>query len=360
MRVARALLAVSGVLAAALAGCGDDEDLPAPGTVLDREEVAVAADRETYRAVRVRYVSVGAAGDRVPVTGVVFLPPGLPPREGRPVLAYGHGTVGGADPCAPSRDENLPALAIKVAPFVAAGYVVAATDYEGLGTPGPHPYLHGPSAGRAMADVVRAARAVVPSAGDRWAALGHSQGGHAALFAAEVGADHADELDLVGAVALAPAADLDGLIGNGFLGPSFEALAVAGWFAADPDLDEDVLTDSGRRAVATVERDCFLGDVEPPLVRDEDADDFAEYLAENEPGADPGDTPLLVVQGRGDQLVTPAMTQEVVDRLCAGGATVQHVVLDDGDHESVYGHGVPLALEWLAARFAGAPAPSTC
>ena len=38
------------------------------------------------------------------------------------------------------------------------GYAIAATDYPGLGTPGPHPYLVGVSEARAVINSVRAAR----------------------------------------------------------------------------------------------------------------------------------------------------------------------------------------------------------
>ena len=34
--------------------------------------------------------------------------------------------------------------------MVRRDYIVAATDYPGLGTPGPHPYLVGTSEGRAI------------------------------------------------------------------------------------------------------------------------------------------------------------------------------------------------------------------
>ena len=39
-----------------------------------------------------------------------------------------------------------------------AGYVLAATDYQGLGTPGPHPYLVGAAEAMNALDSVRAAR----------------------------------------------------------------------------------------------------------------------------------------------------------------------------------------------------------
>jgi hypothetical protein len=43
---------------------------------------------------------------------------------------------------------------------------VVQTDYEGLGTPGTHPYLNGPSEGRRVLDMVRAARRLDGSLSD--------------------------------------------------------------------------------------------------------------------------------------------------------------------------------------------------
>lgn len=46
-------------------------------------------------------------------------------------------------------------------------------DYEGLGTPGGHPYLVGPSEGRSVLDVVRAARKLNWHIGKSVAIMGH-------------------------------------------------------------------------------------------------------------------------------------------------------------------------------------------
>ena len=91
-----------------------------------------------------------------------------------------------------------------------AGYVVAATDYEGLGTPGVHPYLVGESEGRGVLDAARAAKALAATdAGDQVLVFGHSQGGQAALFAGELAASYAPELTVLGVAAAAPAADVE-------------------------------------------------------------------------------------------------------------------------------------------------------
>ena len=58
---------------------------------------------------------------------------------------------------------------------------------RGQGTPGVHPYFVGAAAGRDVSDLVRcAARVVDPAIGTRWVAMGHSEGGHGALFTADV------------------------------------------------------------------------------------------------------------------------------------------------------------------------------
>src|SRR5690606_12354078 len=139
------------------------------------------------------------------VSGTVTVPAGEPPEGGWPVISWAHGTTGVGDACAPSAHSvGGPArdyLAVTdpvIARWVTGGYAVVATDYEGLGTPGGHPYMNGISAAHTVTDIVRAARELDSRIGAKWAVAGHSQGGHAALFTAAQGAEYAPELDLVG------------------------------------------------------------------------------------------------------------------------------------------------------------------
>ena len=89
--------------------------------------------------------------------------------------------------------------------LIAGGAVVAFTDYPGLGTPGPHPYLVGESEGRAVLDSIRAARALLGDRASATAAIyGHSQGGHAAVWADQLAGSYAPELDIAGVAAMAP------------------------------------------------------------------------------------------------------------------------------------------------------------
>src|ERR1700677_4869544 len=124
-----------------------------PGTLI-RQEVIEGAPlgATTYR---VLYRSTGLDDKPILVSGVVIVPPGDPPPGGRPIVAWAHPTSGIVPPCAPSLAIFLFQQIQGLRSFVQAGYVVAATDYPGLGTAGPHPYLVGVSEARAVIDSVR-------------------------------------------------------------------------------------------------------------------------------------------------------------------------------------------------------------
>jgi hypothetical protein len=110
-----------------------------PGELIRSEPMAGAPTGAT--AFRVLYRSTSPSGDPIAVSGIVVAPAGPPPAEGRPVVAWAHPTTGVVPSCAPSLLANV----------FARGYVVAATDYPGLGTAGPHPYLVGISSASARA-----------------------------------------------------------------------------------------------------------------------------------------------------------------------------------------------------------------
>jgi len=144
------------------------------------------------------------------VSGVVYAPPGRAPRGGRPIIAWAHGTSGVASGCAPSLvAAPAPATQPGFGSFLRRGWVVVATDYPGLGTRGPHPYLNGISEGRAVLDSVRAARQVDGvNASRRVVVWGHSQGGQSALFAGQLANSYSPDLNLLGVAAAAPAVEL--------------------------------------------------------------------------------------------------------------------------------------------------------
>lgn len=202
-----------------------------PGThgdvIWSRPLAGPAALESAARTELVLYRSDAADGAPIAVSGIIALPRSPAPATGYPVVSWAHGTLGLGGKWAPSRDSAAIAAelpehhAINQAPHVLLnallerGFAIVMTDYEGLGAPGPHPYLLGVSEARSVLDIVRAARRMHPEISSRVLIAGHSQGGQAALFAAYYGPTWTPELDLRGVAALAPASHVkDSLLGG--------------------------------------------------------------------------------------------------------------------------------------------------
>jgi len=125
------------------------------------------------------YRSESVHGEPIAVSGIIALPRKAPLAGGYSVISWAHGTVGSADRCAPSRDvEGEQAHSYNAFPhvllnkFLDQGWAVVMTDYEGLGTEGPHSYLLGKSEARGILDIVRAARQLHPELSDQFAIVG--------------------------------------------------------------------------------------------------------------------------------------------------------------------------------------------
>ncbi|MFW1744843.1 alpha/beta fold hydrolase [Acinetobacter guillouiae] len=164
------------------------------------------------------YKMQGITGQETQATALVFTPKTEPPAGGWPIVVWAHGSVGVADECAPSKNPIvrgglLPDVHTHkmIDSFVQAGYVVVAPDYEGLGEPSEkeiHPFLHLKSAAYSITDAVVATKNWLGNkASNKWTVVGVSQGGHAALGAAQYAARA--NMDYKGAVALAPANNLE-------------------------------------------------------------------------------------------------------------------------------------------------------
>ncbi len=320
----------------------------------------------------VLYHSTAVDGRDIAVSGAVYVPAGPPPDGGWPVYSWGHGTTGLGDGCAPSRGRADETTAW-FDELVERGFVVAATDYEGLGTPGDHPYVVGESEGRSMLDAVRAVKALLGSAAsDRVVLGGHSQGGGAALFAAEIVADYAPELDVLGTVAGAPAAELATLATALANGPfaAFAAMAASGFAAAYPDLPLDALvTPEVIAAIADIRPLCvgeivarFLGpDAASVLVADPAAvEPWASRLEANSPGNRPADSPVLVFHGGADEQIPPTISEAMLARYCRYERPVERRVYEGEGHVGVLAAARDDALDWIDDRLANKDAPTSC
>ena len=328
-------------------------------------------------AFRVLYRSTGIDGKPVNVSGMVIIPAGPPPQGDRKIVAWAHGTTGVARSCAPSLFVRPFTTIMGLSDLLAAGYVVAATDYPGLGTAGPHPYLVGISEARAVIDSVRAARHLVANVGTQFALWGHSQGGHAALFAGQIVRSYAPELTLVGIAAGAPPTFLSVLLRDDVSEPVGRLVAsytLWSWSRVYGASIERVTFPSALPVIDTIAAECSetMGE-DLRLLMDtwrfhrrllsadlEAAEPWARLIATNTPASSSAGVPLFIAQGTGDRIVRASVTDTFVDALCSSGAVVRYVVLPGARHVASGRISAPAATRWIHDRFAGLPAPNDC
>jgi pimeloyl-ACP methyl ester carboxylesterase len=355
-----------------------------PGTII--RSIPIGDTPVGARAWKILYHSRAIDDRDIAVSGVVIAPTGRAPHGGRIVVTWAHGFSGLADLCAPSKQPDIASGAAStsspagfgtvmpyVRTFLDAGYVVAATDYEGLGTPGLHPFLVGESEGRSVLDAARAARGLKAAAAtSKVLVLGHSQGGHAALFAGELAAAYAPELRVLGVAAEAPGVSAEQtlpFVKGASFGNGFVVMATESFHAAYPQFDPAaVLTPDALAQAAVVDEKC-ADDVsktlstlpEPALAHDPlQIPALASILHANTAGNRPTAAPLLIVQGTADQFVPPFVTDGLVNIACATGDTVDYRKYAGADHGGVLSAAADDVVAWFADRVAGTAPTSTC
>lgn len=343
------------------------------GMLLSKARMEGAPDAAT--AWRIRYRSFAENGAPVEISGVVVVPSGPAPAGGRDIVSWGHGTVGIAGHCAPSATPALFKDIAGLDAMLQRGEIVAATDFQGLGTPGPMPYLVGVSSGRAMLDAVRAARQVPGAdAGSRYALWGESEGAHAALWAAQLAPDYAPKLDLVGVAAAAPPTDIDA----GFYAltnPAVRALITG--YTSDAwsqvyGIPLSTFADGiGRFLIRRLAGSCLhldsaatlanvtlllashqlpehLGQPWTPEIRANSVEPIRLHV------------PMLIAQGGRDDVVLTNVTQAFLKKSCTAGNTIRYLAIASASHSTIAAMSAPAVVPWLADRFAGKPAPDDC
>jgi pimeloyl-ACP methyl ester carboxylesterase len=292
------------------------------------------------------------------------------------VVAVAHGSTGIDEPCAPSLFPDLLGQSELVENLVKSGYAVAMADYQGLGAPGIHPYTDARTGGLNVIDSVRALRRTFPNVSDRWGIYGGSQGGGAAWAADEQAGEHAPELNLVGAIAVVPAADVSGIVDKAQRNQLTDEQRAAFFGIVEslarlhPDLDRDDF----RRGSARENWDALTACAGPKLAL---RDGAGEALAPGEiaPGSPAAaaklrqyleawalpqqrlSAPLSVVIGGKDVFIDSQWTLDAISRACAMGGTI------DWDLQPDKGHGdvdVSAQLTWLLDRFEGKPVHNDC
>lgn len=399
MRITGAVLALA--LAVAAAGVGLqlrngapvlDEFYAAPATVpgepgmLLKSEPFHTAVPEGAKAWRILYTTT--RDDKTPaVASAVVLTSTKPASGPRPVITWAHGTTGYAPACAPSNLKEpfssgaLPALD----EIVGNGWVLVTTDYTGLGTQGPQPYLIGQGEARSVLDSVRAAKALdldqaELDMAEETVLWGHSQGGQAALWTGGMAASYAPDVSISGVVAMAPASDAIGLVKNmpNMAGGSLFASYVAAAYA-DTYTDvsfNDYITPVARTFVREMSTRCLsepgvLVSLVSAIAIDKDKTIFAkdpttgalgERLRQNAPVL-PIPYPLFVAQGETDTLVILPVQDAYVAQRCAAGQELTYKKYPGKDHMGLVTGDSPLLedlLTWTQDRIAGKPATGNC
>jgi dienelactone hydrolase len=318
----------------------------------------------------VLYSSRTPQGARTAVSGSVSVPKGKPPKGGWPVITWAHGTTGVADACAPSRDSasSLGHLATSyiypdLNEWLRAGYAIVQTDYQGLGTPGKHPYLVGEAEGRSVLDIVTAARQLDPRIGKRFLISGHSQGGQSALFAAGEASSWTPRLRLRGTVAFAPASHiLEQLpLLSVFTSPSaltaLATLILDGASTQSSAIDPNqILSDEALPWYPLLPSQCLeqlgspseLGGIPPShLIRPgADLSALKPVLAAMNPLVR-SNAPIQIEQGESDTTVFKNFTDQLKDELVAAGNQLTYKTYPGVDHVGVVSTGDPDALAFF-------------
>jgi acetyl esterase/lipase len=353
-----------------------------PGALFKSERVNAPTVHGTFY--RVMYGSRSAGNEPVAVTGLIIVPTKPPPPGGYRVVSVGHGTTGLGARCAPSRS----ALAVPsmTNAMLDRGWIVAATDYEGLGTGGVLGYLAGVPAARDAIDIVRAAQHLVAHVSNQYVMMGHSEGGHTALFVLEIAESYAPDLHLAGVIAAAPPSHFESLYESLKTGNFryYLPMIVVGLHATYGDAAplDPLLTERGRAIVPVVERVCLtlpefsfyqpakqllpyrLGTVSidslfktspfaiPAWRTVLEANDPASFTSAH-------DVPLLIPQGGSDEQIPVRLTQQLATHLCALGQRVQTWIYPGQNHAGVIFKFGDDWIHWTAERFANASAPAS-
>ena len=354
------VLSVCGVLAATTAPAAATAT---PGTVLTSTTATLPPELAPLaNGRRITYLTTDVNGTPISATGLV-----LTPKNGRKhrTVAWGHGTTGLADQCAPSTypDVFWPEARTAVAALLERGWTVTAPDYPGLGTPAAHPYLVGASEARALIDSVKAARSLDPSLTAEYAIDGHSQGGQGALFANQMAPAYDGSLVLKGSAAIAPVSNVDVLapLIPGTPQQGYLVMGLYGLSAVDSSFSPaSVLNAPARQRTSVLQTGCLNeilaaystltagqllvgGALPAPVV--------AELAHFDNPGQSAPTAPVLIVQGTADEAVPAAVTANYLLPELGDSQQVRYVPIDGATHDSAVVDSAGLVADWIAGHF---------
>jgi hypothetical protein len=346
-----------------------------PGTVLASRPVTVTGLGLPVPADSVQFLarSTDAKGAPTAVVGTLMVPKAPYQGRTRPLVSYQPATDSLGDQCNPSyklragTEGELPLMM----QALEHGWAVVVTDYEGP----TNAFAAGRMAGHAVLDGVRAAEAL-PGTGLAGASTpvglwGYSGGGLATSWAAQLQPGYAPELTIAAVASGGTPADLaaaarqiDGGIASGLT-----LLASTGIMRAYPEM-RSLLNDTGRAMTEQIGDMCIGEAVSTFPFRHLNEftvspDPLSEPVAltvmeDNHLGRLTPTAPVFLYHSINDELIPFGSVQKLQADWCAKGATVTLYPDAVSEHSSLAVSGAPLAVGFMASRFAGLPAPTTC
>jgi Prolyl oligopeptidase family len=351
--------------------------IPAPGALIESvplaPELSIGGAGNAYR---ILYSTTDQHGAPAVSTAAVFVPRTPAPPAGYPVIAWAHGTVGLGDDCTPSALPRTPRDDEYLSHWLNQGYAIVASDYAGLGTPGLMSYLNSVTTAHGVIDSVIAAHHMPLDLSPRWAIVGQSQGGGAAVASARWASEFSagSGLDYRGVVATGTPANIQKFVAQAGpdlqlpeLGPvanAYTAYILAALREARPDLDiNGVLSPAGLDAAARAETMC-VHPVTDALAHLSPASMFDAPLS-SIPGISEAldafmgtpvtgyDRPIFLGVGLLDRDVPPASTLAFYDQLVANNQNVELRIYPEEDHSGTVLASLVDSTPFLRNAFGG-------
>ncbi len=354
-----------------------------PGKLIDFKEFAGYQFPSAYapalepkeigiKTVRFLYHSKSVSGVDVPASGVILIPYGKAPKTGWPVVVWAHGTSGVGRQYAPSLMKDLYYSWEGLLQWAMLGYAVVAPDYAGLGTDVRHQYLTPPAQAQDIIHAVPAAREAVKKLGqklgEKWIAIGHSQGGAVVVVAEMQMQNKIKDPGYLGAIALAPVGDLVPFLEkidnteNRF----YAAFVAYGIKSVYPEFNyEDFLAPNAAKHMLVVEKGgwlvthaTFAHNVPAGTVLKPDwkkIEHFQKFRKLNMLGEKPAYEPVLLIQGAEDETIPKKSTRELHKRMKEQKSMVEYREYPGLDHDPLVFGSFRDQLRWVQDRFDGKP-----
>ncbi|HEU4363654.1 MAG TPA: lipase family protein [Mycobacterium sp.] len=354
-----------------------------PGTVLRSREVELAflgLIPQQARATQLLYRTCDRNGVPEATVTTVLVPERRDRTRPCPIVSYQCAIDAVAGRCFPSyalrrRARAFGSLAqlelVIIAATLAEGWAVSVPDHEG-----PNGGWGAPNEpGYCVLDGVRAALntdRLELSADAPVGLWGYSGGGLATGWAAEISADYAPELNVVGAVLGSPVGDFECTLRrlDGSFWSGLPAVMVASLAHIYPDLHrviEEHTTEEGRALLNSLESMTTVGAVlkmhhrgldsfiDQPLDQILELPALRHVFADTQLGSKVPTPPILLVQSTHDPVISVDAIDALAEAYAAGGAKLTYHRDRFIDHLLLHPMSAPMVLRWLQDRFAERP-----